>query len=731
MKKITTILCAIATMVAVGCNTDTWPAQPDWDSLPDPSNPQSDGLMWPAECNNKISAHMCGATEAGLPANSIAALKYAKSLGVYGAECDVYWTKDDNVVVGHANGLCEINGRAPYKATLAELRVAGKLSNGEQLPTLQDMIKEVMVEGCCTRLMVDVKKINYPVNQPQYVINCARRVCEIVEEMGAKHFVHIHCTGFNDNAMKSAWGYAQDAGLEISMNSGKSPESYGALGFNWINLAAATQMGPEAGGTGSYTLKSYLDAGIAVSVYNVDKQAGDGNAVYSNAAVAWYLKNYSSFKSLCTNYPAWLLDKVSNVSTRFDGISNQDEFEQFVSSCATDPTGSAFANDDGVVVLKADVSADDFTPIKEFSGILDGGGHTITLNYKGAATDLGFFKSLNNGTVKNLVIAGSFESTCADGAVNIGAFAATSENAVFDNCVNKARITVNSESSSATIRAGGIVGSAAGDCTFKSCRDEGGIVYNSGAALFYGGIFGANAADDGHVKLVSCSSSSTIDFNGSNASAWNYVGGLAGKPASKSITTSGGTDYRLTFDRCSYTGTFNVTGGGKIRAGMISSYSNSSFIATACTASGTIKNTNTSARDFVVASIMGFVEKNVEGLLEQCSFTGRIESVAGANNYIGGVLGNTADNAAVVCDNCTTGKTAYVGADAVKSVGMLAGRPKTAGCTVRNCKIAGTINKAGTVITISPDNIDNWMFIGSGTNAANVAVSGNSFNQEQ
>ncbi|MDP1315084.1 hypothetical protein, partial [Klebsiella pneumoniae] len=88
--------------------------------------------------------------------------------------------------------------------------------NGEQIPVLEDFIREVMVEGSCTRLVVDIKKINMPVSQPQYVVNAARRICEIVTQMGARHFVHLHCTGSDDNAMKSAWGYACQAGLEIA-----------------------------------------------------------------------------------------------------------------------------------------------------------------------------------------------------------------------------------------------------------------------------------------------------------------------------------------------------------------------------------------------------------------------------------------------------------------------------------------------------------------------------------
>lgn len=727
MKLIKTIFFFVLVSTLLGgCNKDTWPSQPDWDRIPDPSNPVDDGLMRPAECPNKITAHMGGATEAGLPGNSLAALRYAISLGVYGAECDVYWTKDDNIIVAHANGNCEVNGLEPHKHTLAEIRAAGKLSNGEQIPVIEDFIREVMVEGNCTRLVVDIKKINMPVSQPQYVVNAARRICEIVTEMGAKHFVHLHCTGSDDNAMKSAWGYAQQAGLEIAMNSGKTAQNFGKFGFNWINLSAAGQMGPEAGGNGSRTLKEYVDAGISVSVYNVDRQAGDGNAVYSDAAVNWYMKNYPYFKTISTNYPAWLLSKVASADNKFDGISSIDDFESFLGTVISDPSAENFADQYGTVVLKTDLVLEDYTPFAEFSGIFDGNGHTITINYRGDSQYLGFTKKLT-GAIRNLTVAGTMESTCEASNVWFGAIASTSDGAVIENCTNKSVQIVSSGDASGTVFMGGMVGKVWNDCDIIGCVDAGHVVYSSDAALQYGGMFGASNVDNGYVNVKSCSSSTEIDFAGSNSSAWNYVGGLAGKPAGKTVS---GDDWHLVFEDCSYSGMYIISGTAKVRGGQISAYSNSTFHIVDCLAKGTIENVGTSKHDIVVAGMVGMVEKNVSGLIEGCSFSGIHRSVSGPNNYIGGIFGNTADGAAVVADNCTTSGTAYVGAPSAVSVGMLAGRPKQAGCVVRNCRIAGTINKGGEEIVITAFNIEDWMFTGSGTASGIVTLSGNGFNYE-
>lgn len=192
LKKIFSLTAAALLLFA--CTDDEWPAQPDWSQIPNPDEEVDDGLLKPAACTNNIVAHRGGATECKAPDNSLASLRYAIGQGCYGSECDIYWTKDDNVVVAHADGKCQINGMHPWEHTLAELRAGGGLSNGEQLPSLEDFLGEVMKEGCPTRLWLDIKNITYPSTLTEYAINAARRSCEIATEMGGETFrgVHLH-----------------------------------------------------------------------------------------------------------------------------------------------------------------------------------------------------------------------------------------------------------------------------------------------------------------------------------------------------------------------------------------------------------------------------------------------------------------------------------------------------------------------------------------------------------
>nr|MBP6453455.1 glycerophosphodiester phosphodiesterase [Alistipes sp.] len=419
LKKIFSLTAAALLLFA--CTDDEWPAQPDWSQIPNPDEEVDDGLLKPAACTNNIVAHRGGATECKAPDNSLASLRYAIGQGCYGSECDIYWTKDDNVVVAHADGQCRINGMHPWEHTLAELRAGGGLSNGEQLPSLEDFLGEVMKEGCPTRLWLDIKNITYPSTLTEYAINAARRSCEIATEMGAKHFVEFICTG-NTTVMKSAFAYAGAAGIPIGWMSNRPAGEYVGLGYSWANLSAASYMSAEAGGKGTRTLEEFEKEGVALSVFNVDRQAGDGNAVYTTEAVDYYCSAAGRFKALCTNYPAWLIEKVEAAAKVYDGIRSEADLRAFAAEVAVDPTAKRFQNAAGEVVLHTDIAVSEaWTPIAGFAGVLDGNGKTLTVNYSGSDEQAGIFATLD-GTVKNLRVAGSFTTT-ATAKVTLGAVA--------------------------------------------------------------------------------------------------------------------------------------------------------------------------------------------------------------------------------------------------------------------------------------------------------------------
>lgn len=122
--------------------------------------------------------------------------------------------------------------------------------------------------------------------------------------------------------------------------------------------------------------------------------------------------------------------------------------------------------------LTADITLDGWSSI-DFSGVLDGNGHTITLN----GTPL--FGSLS-GMVTNLILQGSV--TESSNSSNIGALAKRASGTV-RNCISSADVTYNGAGKALCV--GGLVGSGAGG-TFQNCFVSGAVT--PGSAMAYGAV---------------------------------------------------------------------------------------------------------------------------------------------------------------------------------------------------------------------------------------------------
>lgn len=268
-----------------------------------PKKPDPVEVTEPASCSNKIVAHRGGSSECGAPDNSLASLRYAMGLGLYGSECDIYWTKDGKVVVGHATSDYKINNLVVWEHTLDEIRKAGKLKNGEEIPCLEDFLKAVMVEGNCTKLVLDIKNTS----PTAYAIKAVQQACVIIQNMNAKKFCEFICTG-NTTVAAEAAKCMRDYGIPVGWMANKAPADHKAAGFTWANLSAKSYMTPYGN---KLTIKQFVDAGMEISVFNVDKAGStDGNAVTSDSDVQYYLDNYKDLRAICTNYPKWLKSQL-------------------------------------------------------------------------------------------------------------------------------------------------------------------------------------------------------------------------------------------------------------------------------------------------------------------------------------------------------------------------------------------------------------------------------------
>ncbi|MBP5721465.1 MAG: hypothetical protein J6W82_10455 [Bacteroidales bacterium] len=281
------------------------------------SDSETGGLPKPLDPGNKVVAHRGGATESGYPDNSRAGLRYAMRLGCYACECDIYWTKDDKVIVAHADANDYVNGMHPWEYTAQEIIDAKSLKNYEKIPLLEEYIDIVMESGSRTKLLLDIKMIDTPSLDYDHPAKAALKAIEIVQQKGAQNFVEFICTSY-ENVMKQVAGPMKEAGLACGwMNGNISAATFKNKGYtDWANLNTRDHFNLGSGddkGSGNRTIQEFKNAGLQLSVFHIDKKSGNSSAVYTDETVQLYLDEYSYLKCITTNYPSWLINKTKGL----------------------------------------------------------------------------------------------------------------------------------------------------------------------------------------------------------------------------------------------------------------------------------------------------------------------------------------------------------------------------------------------------------------------------------
>lgn len=155
-----------------------------------------------------------------------------------------------------------------------------------------------------TRLWLDVKRIEVggaTSNTAESVKACSR-ACEIIREKKAQHFCEFIVSG-NAAIWAGCYSAAQLAGIKVGWMSYSAPSAYKSYLDPWANLDYSNFFagGAEVSNP-KYPLQSYLDAGVALSVYNAD----------TDPEMTYVLKYYPKMKAVCTNYPAKLLGRIGS-----------------------------------------------------------------------------------------------------------------------------------------------------------------------------------------------------------------------------------------------------------------------------------------------------------------------------------------------------------------------------------------------------------------------------------
>ncbi|MCC8082541.1 MAG: hypothetical protein LIO80_11160 [Lachnospiraceae bacterium] len=195
--------------------------------------------------------------------------------------------------------------------------------------------------------------------------------------------------------------------------------------------------------------------------------------------------------------------------------------------------------------LTADVTLSDWTPIgtiyNSFSGIFDGGLHTVTISFSDTSRDFnGLFGALNGATVTRVLVEGSITGGSFTAAV--AGYAADS---VIQFCGNEAAVsgadnhTYDQNEGPNDSYVGGIVGYAVGT-RITSCYNHGSVTDNGtltttdpNGSQYAGGIAGKLYGEDN--SALYCYNTGAITVS---QASYTYAGGIAGMSQTASVMNS-------------------------------------------------------------------------------------------------------------------------------------------------------------------------------------------------
>ncbi|MDD2327158.1 MAG: glycerophosphodiester phosphodiesterase family protein [bacterium] len=149
-------------------------------------------LYLPTLHSQKIIAHRGFWKTEGSAQNSVAALMKADSIRAYGSEVDI-WISSDGIPVVNHDATVTLNGKQlRVEDTPFETLRKVKLSNGEQLPTVEEYLNAF--EKCThTRLIIEFK--SHKVKERETEL--ARKVIDMVHQRGIREKVEYIAFGIH------------------------------------------------------------------------------------------------------------------------------------------------------------------------------------------------------------------------------------------------------------------------------------------------------------------------------------------------------------------------------------------------------------------------------------------------------------------------------------------------------------------------------------------------------
>jgi glycerophosphoryl diester phosphodiesterase len=173
---------------------------------------------------NKVIAHRGAWKNTGATENSIAALQHAIRLGCYGSEFDVHMSADAVPIVNHDH---TIKGTHIEKTSAKELSEI-KLSNGENLPTLEAYLKAGAKQKG-TRLILEIKTSALGKERS---IELATRCVQLVKKMKVRNITDY--IAFDWDICLQVKKLDPKAHVEY-LNGDKTPAEIAAAGLDGID----------------------------------------------------------------------------------------------------------------------------------------------------------------------------------------------------------------------------------------------------------------------------------------------------------------------------------------------------------------------------------------------------------------------------------------------------------------------------------------------------------------
>lgn len=233
---------------------------------------------------NKVIAHRGAWKIKALPQNSIASLKEAEAIGCYGSETDIWISSDSVLIINHDTSY----GGYVIEDTKSSVLATVKLTNNEQLPTLQMYVEELMKQNK-TKLIIEIKTSNKGLARS---LASAQILVDKIHEMKVDAWVEY--IAFDYDVLKKI--HLCDPVAKIAyLNGDKTPAQASADKMNGLDYQTTVY---KANLTYSTDAKN---AGLTLNVWTID--ASDDMDYYIG----------KNFDFITTNQPQLLFDRVKAI----------------------------------------------------------------------------------------------------------------------------------------------------------------------------------------------------------------------------------------------------------------------------------------------------------------------------------------------------------------------------------------------------------------------------------